>query len=407
MSHRAPLYYAVLVTVCVAGGGDSVRAADEGGWRIQEIATDLDVGYAVRILNLVGDERPDILVIDSERVVCYENPSWQVHTVLTGQTKADNVCVAPHDIDGDGDIDLALGAGWAGEDGTVQWLQNPGSPGGEWTVHVIGAEPFVHRMQWVNVDDDEAPELVVVPLVGRGSSIRQPDTTPVRILAYDIPRAPASDEWPVRVLTDDLYVAHNFWPTDLDGDGSTDLLVASYEGVTLLTGGGQGEWSGRKIGAGHQEEQNRAGRLGASEIRTGELAAGRIYIATIEPWHGFQVVVYLPPQDSNDEDPEALWQRKVLDDALTWGHAVWTANLDGDADEELIIGVRDNTQGGLPSGVRIYDPSDGGNDWQRQLVDPTGVAVEDLAVADLNGDERPDIVAVGRATHNVRIYWNE
>ena len=46
-------------------------------------------------------------------------------------------------------------------------------------------------------------------------------------------------------------------------------------------------------------------------------------------------------------------------------------------------------------------------EWRRQLVDAGGVAVEDLAAADLNGDGRIDIVAVGRATGNVRIYWNE
>jgi hypothetical protein len=34
------------------------------------------------------------------------------------------------------------------------------------------------------------------------------------------------------------------------------------------------------------------------------------------------------------------------------------------------------------------------------------VAVEDLAVGDLNGDGKLDVVAVGRATKNVRIYWN-
>jgi hypothetical protein len=35
------------------------------------------------------------------------------------------------------------------------------------------------------------------------------------------------------------------------------------------------------------------------------------------------------------------------------------------------------------------------------------VAVEDLAVGDMNNDGRADIVAVGRATHNAKIYFNE
>ena len=32
---------------------------------------------------------------------------------------------------------------------------------------------------------------------------------------------------------------------------------------------------------------------------------------------------------------------------------------------------------------------------------------EDLIVGDFNGDELPDIVASGRATRNIKIYWNE
>ena len=40
------------------------------------------------------------------------------------------------------------------------------------------------------------------------------------------------------------------------------------------------------------------------------------------------------------------------------------------------------------------------------IVEDGGVAVEDLAAADLDGDGRIDLIAVGRATKNVRIYWN-
>ncbi len=41
------------------------------------------------------------------------------------------------------------------------------------------------------------------------------------------------------------------------------------------------------------------------------------------------------------------------------------------------------------------------------LVDDNTMACEDLRLADLNGDGRIDIVAAGRATKNVVIYWNE
>ena len=68
--------------------------------------------------------------------------------------------------------------------------------------------------------------------------------------------------------------------------------------------------------------------------------------------------------------------------------------------------AKDNVKG--RRGVRIYEPMDGtGAKWARQIVENGDVAVEDLAVEDLNADGRPDIVAVGRQTHNARIYWNE
>ena len=101
--------------------------------------------------------------------------------------------------------------------------------------------------------------------------------------------------------------------------------------------------------------------------------------------------------------------RQVIDDNLKWGHAVWCADLDGDKNDELIIGVRDDKsdKAGERRGVRLYKAlDDKGTKWARHILDDGGIAVEDLAAADLDGDGRIDIVAVGRQTHNIRIYWN-
>ena len=68
----------------------------------------------------------------------------------------------------------------------------------------------------------------------------------------------------------------------------------------------------------------------------------------------------------------------MLDADLAWGHAVWCGNLDGDEDQELVIGVRDNMSPTARRGIRIYDPQDGGKSWKRTILDAGGVAVEDL-----------------------------
>jgi hypothetical protein len=206
------------------------------------------------------------------------------------------------------------------------------------------------------------------------------------------------------VLDESLHVAHNFHPIDAPGRKGQDLLVASYEGVSLLSLF-DGKWRRAHIGAGNQD--NPKGKRGASEIKMGKLKNGKKLIATIEPWHGEQVVVYTEPADKGK-----MWDRHVIDEQLRWGHGVACADLDGDGNDELIIGVRDdpsNTDKFTERrGVRVYKAmNESGTKWQRQNIDNGGIAVEDLTAVDLNGDGKIAIVAVGRATHNVRIYWNE
>jgi hypothetical protein len=382
----------------------------------QEIETKLGVGYAVVIVDINEDKKPDIVVVDTTRVVWYENPSWKRHTIIEGQTKPDNVCISTADIDGDGHVDIALGAEWkpfnTKSGGTIQWLKRGKSLDEPWTLFPIGTEPTVHRIRFADLDGSGRPKLLVVPLMGQNSTKEKnwTDGSPVRVLAYPIPKDPTKDRWTPEVLDEKhLHVVHNFHPIPAAKGKGMDVLAASYEGVSLLKhdpAKPDGPWSYEHLGVGNQD--NPASNRGASEIKMGTLKNGRKYIATVEPWHGNQIVVY-----TQSEKPEQkLWDRHVIDAQLRWGHAVWCADLDGDGDEELLIGVRDNP---TPKdtfkercGVRIYKATDGkGAKWQRQIVENGGVAVEDLAAADLNDDGKIDLVAVGRATKNARIYWNE
>ncbi|HZZ78055.1 MAG TPA: VCBS repeat-containing protein [Gemmataceae bacterium] len=380
-------------------------------FRMQELDEKLDIGYAVKCVDVNGDGKKDIVVVDSKRVIWLENPTWKVHTIIKGLTKPDNVCIDAYDVDGDGKLDFALGAGWKGpaasnDNSTLQWLKRGKDLDEDWTVYPIDLEPTVHRIRFADIDGNGKAALISVPLVGRGATAKNnwTDGSPVRVTAYRIPADPTKDRWVPEVLDETLHTTHNFEPIDAVGRKGKDVLVASYEGVNLLSLSA-GKWTKRHLGVGNQD--NPKSNRGASEIKYGKLKNGTRFIATIEPWHGNQVVVYTEPADKT-----GLWDRHVLDDHLRWGHGVSCADLDGDGNDEIVIGIRDvpnKTDKFTESrGVRVYKATDAnGTKWQRQILDNGGVAAEDIATADLDGDGKLDIVAVGRQTHNIRIYWNQ
>jgi hypothetical protein len=372
-----------------------------------------NVCYAVTTADVNGDGALDVVAVAEDGVVWFSNPDWTKHTILKGVTQRDNVCIQPHDIDGDGRVDFALGAGWQVKNtGTLQWLRRPidGVDSGDaWSVFPIDAEPTLHRIRWGDVLGTGKKQLVVAPLQGRGTKGPNWNEGPgVRLLIYTVPDDPAKAPWPREVADESLHTVHNLQIIDFDDDGRDDVVVAAWEGVFVLKRDSGGHWSKTQVGAGNQEAKP---FKGSSEVKVGRLADGRRYIATIEPWHGYQVVVYTPPASG-----KGLWDRQVVDEPVQWGHAVWCADLDSDGDQELIIGQRDKSKDPNrdPSGpgVLVYDPIPGPGAgakplaFHRHVIDNGGIGTEDLVAADLDRDGRPDLVAGGRSTHNVKIYWN-
>src|ERR1043166_7519151 len=233
------------------------------GFRMQEIEAGLGVGYAVLLVDVDGDGKKDIVVVDQTRVVWYQNPTWKKRTIIDGGTKPDNVCIDAYDIDGDGKIDFALGAEWKpfNPTGTLQWLKRGKTLDEPWSVHPIeGADPSIHRIRFIDIEGTGKPALVSVPLMGKGATAKNnwTDGAPARVTAYKIPKDPAKDRWEAKVLDDSLHVCHNFCAAG----GLTrravgyDLLVASYEGVSWLSPDHDGrgvKWSNVRIGTGNQD----------------------------------------------------------------------------------------------------------------------------------------------------------
>ena len=324
----------------LVGLASSGRGAEFPAFRGQEIDPKVgNVCYAVTTADVDGDGKPDVVAVTEDAVVWFANPGWKKHTVIKGATARDNVCLQAHDIDGDGKVDFALGAGWKPTDtnggGTLQWLRRPRRRrGAPWKVHPIGSEPTLHRIRWGDVRGTGKKQLVVAPLQGRGTKgPNWGEGAGVRVLVYTVPddpaqqplagrgrrRLPAHDpQPPARRLRRRRPRRH---PARRLGGGLRPLARPD------------GRWSKTKLGAGNQEAKP---FKGASEIKVGRLADGGRYIATIEPWHGYQVVVYTPPSTG-----AGLWDRRVIDEPVAGGHAVWCADLDGDGDHELIIGPRD------------------------------------------------------------------
>ena len=389
----------VLVS-CALGAltGAAVVAAELPALRVraQAIDTKIQIGYGLAIADVDGDRKDDILLADAKQIVWYRNPTWEKHVMTEALTNRDHVCIAAQDLDGDGKAEVAVGAEWNPSDtnnsGAVFVLEPPADRTQKWTAKKLPHEPTTHRMHWMRGGDGKF-SLAVLPLHGRGNKAATGEGAGVKFHAYAWPWREGAAATVIFDAEAGLHQTHNF---DLlrKADGPL-MMVTAKEGVRFLEPRGK-EWRRHTI----------------STRPTGEVRAGfapGLFVAAIEPMHGNELVVYLePPRGAADWTATRL----VLDNTLVQGHGLAVGDLLGIGREQIVAGWRGAggaAQAGTKVGIKLFAPVDErGTEWkQHALIDDNTMACEDLKVADLDGDGRLDVIAAGRATKNVIIYWNE
>ena len=350
----------------------------------QVIDAKISIGYGLAIGDVDGDKKPDILLADKSQVAWYRNGDWK-RFVMTeninprvGTRFLDNVCIAARDIDGDGKVEVAVGANWnpgetsdKAKSGSVHILKRPDDPTKRWGSKKLDHLPTVHRMHFVKFG--KGFELLVLPLHGVGN--RGGAGEAVKMLHY------AASDWKMVAHDTGLHATHNFDVVSAV-KGSEGVIVGGKEGVIV--------WNNLK----QKKLVSNPLSRGVGEVRGSGSGKDRL-VATIEPMHGNEVVVYGAPKQGSKQP-----SRTSLDATLNQGHALAIADLDGDKKPEVLAGWR-----GGKGGIRVY--TQGADGWKAEALDDGGITCEDLKVADLNGDGKPDVIAAGRGSKNVVIYWNK
>lgn len=298
-----------------------------------------------------GDGDLDVVIVKNLRgdLLWFENSGkptegtlWKRHVITTDLPGAYDVALADFDVDGD--LDVAASSWLLGNQ--FAWFENDGSPkDGPWHKRVIEDDIGETRtMRTADFDGDGDMDLLGTARIGN------------EVIWYENQRQDESLTWQKHVIDKVRCPAHGN-PADMDGDGDQDIVMAL--GFYYRPGSGQEH-------ASLVPEQN-------------------------------QIVWY-----ENDGTPASgTWKKHVISPQFDDAFEAVAGDLDGDGDVDVVA-----TSWRNPGRIAWFENH--GNSrgkWTRRLLKNNWRSANQVIIADLNGDGRPDIAACAEHGSNELRWW--
>jgi hypothetical protein len=400
---HSTLFRFLTASAAMALAAGTLRGAAPAGpvdFSPHDIDANFRGGYSVSAADFNKDGKVDVIAnsLSAQELAWYENPTWARHVIVPGTAQIVNQAMT--DLDGDGIPEVAFQSSFAmqaANSAGLNWIaRSTGDPRQPWKAEKIDQFPTSHHVVWADLDGDGRKELLNAPLLGEKSLAPTYDQDKAPVFWY------SARDWKRRVVVNDIPgIIHRVRPVVWDGGRREQFLVASFEGVALYraTGSGAGiKFDKQLLTPGHIEK---APRLGASDAGAGK-QDGKRFFASVEPWHGNEVVVYT--------ERGGKWDRRVIFDKVGAGHEIAVLDLNGDGRDDIV--ANDNSRvtpqnANATPGVHVFfapaNPATG--EWQYRRIEDKA-AMNSCVGADINGDRRPDLVCTG-AGGAIRWYENK
>jgi hypothetical protein len=318
---------------------------------VQKLRNETVTGYALQ-------ERT--LVTWGDRLLWRRLPQGSFQVVRgRGRAFAEGGCLL--DVDGDGKLDIVVNEG--GPEADLVWYRAPHGRGA-WTRHVIDT----------GID---APDMLAATLLGHRGVLLIHKGMQVRF--YEIPADPTA-RWPSQDVYSFYSPSHQagLRMADIDGDGLPDILAGMYwlrspESFEL-------PWHLFAIVLWNETPESAMMRLSYGRLA----GAAPELVAAESEMQPARLARFEKPAD-----PRQLWIEHRIESVpdLTAVNSLETADFDGDGRRDILVAEK----GGAGRLVVLYNQGEG---QFAPVVVARGRPILFARAVDVNGDGRPDILAI-------------